>query len=110
MAPEVSRRRATLANLLGTGANTLVLIVQALCLMPLYLHALGPRLYGAWLGSGEILIWLQILDLGLPNLLIQRIGAAHTQGDSRAVGAYFGTGVVTLGLIALAVCCAGMAA
>jgi len=74
--------------------------IQAIVLTPIYLHEIGPRLYGAWLGSGDILVWLQAFDLGLPNLMIQRIGAAHGRGDSREVSEYFATGAAVLGLVA----------
>lgn len=64
--------------------------------MPLYLHIIGLRVYGAWLGSGEVLAWMLAFDFGIPNLMIQRIGAAHSKGDHAKVGEYFGTGAATL--------------
>jgi O-antigen/teichoic acid export membrane protein len=97
------RRAATVATLVGTASNTLVISIQALVLIPLYLNAIGPRLYGAWLGSGDILVWMQAFDFGLPNLMIQRIGAAHGRGDSQAVGEHFGTGLFTLTLLGVTV-------
>lgn len=97
------RRAATIATLLGTTSNTLIVSIQALLLIPLYLAAIGPRLYGAWLGSGDILVWMQAFDFGLPNLMIQRIGAAHGQGDTQAVGEHFGTGLLVLSLLGVVV-------
>lgn len=98
-----SRRHATLATLVGTSSATLIVSLQAVVLIPLYLRAVGPQLYGAWLGSGDFLVWMQILDFGLPNLMIQRIGAAHGAGNSKAVGEYFAAGVVTMALVALVI-------
>jgi O-antigen/teichoic acid export membrane protein len=98
-----SRRWATLATLTGSSTNTLIISIQAVVLIPLYLNAIGPRLYGAWLGSGDILIWIYAFDLGLPNLMIQRIGAAHGRGDPKSVAEYFATGLVVLALVALAI-------
>ncbi len=103
----VSRRRATLATFLGSTFNTLIVSVQAIVLMPLYLHSIGPRLYGAWLGSGDILIWMQAFDLGLPNLMIQRIGAAQGKGDTQTVGEYFATGMIAL--VCISLCLLGIA-
>lgn len=99
----VSRRRATFATLTGSTGNILILSIQAFVLVPLYLSAIGPRLYGAWLGSGDILVWMQVFDLGLPNLMIQRIGAAHGRGDTKAVAEYFATGLLVLAFVALVV-------
>ena len=47
----------------------------------------------------HVLVWLQAFDLGLPNLLIQRIGAAHGCGDFKTVGEHFATGLAILGVI-----------
>jgi O-antigen/teichoic acid export membrane protein len=94
-----NRRAAAFATLAGSTANTVIVAVQALVLTPLCLHFVGARLYGAWLASGDFLVWLQALDLGLPNLLIQRIGRAAGAQDDRTIGEYFATGsVVLLGL------------
>lgn len=97
---QVSRRRSALATLLGTSTSTLILGIQAVVLIPLYIHALGPRLYGAWLGSGDILVWLQAFDLGLPNVLIQRVGAAHGRGDRKAANEYFASSMAVMAGIA----------
>src|SRR5512136_152353 len=98
-----SRRRAAVATLAGSTASTLIVSIQAVVLIPLYLHAIGPRLYGAWLGSGEILVWMQAFDLGLPNLMIQRIGAAYGQRDSKTVAEYFAAGMAAMAGVALIV-------
>ncbi len=77
-------------------------MVQGVLLVPLYLHSIGPALYGAWLGSGDIIGWLAILDMGLASLLIQRIGTAYGQGNHQFVGAYLATGMLSqLVLVAL---------
>src|SRR2546425_8841364 len=94
-----TRTTAALASLTGNSLNVLVVSVQALLLIPLYLAAVGPRLYGAWLASGEILTWMQAMDLGIPNLMIQRIAAAHGGGDRRVAGEWFASGLLVLGLI-----------
>src|SRR5262245_81108 len=96
------RRRAAIATLLGTTTNTFVVSLQAVILAPLYLHFVGSRLYGSWLASGEMLVWMQTLDLGLPNVLIQRIGAADGAGDDRTSGEYFATGALFLLLLSVA--------
>ncbi len=106
----VSRRRAALATLLGSSTSTLILAIQAVVLIPLYLQAIGPRLYGAWLGSGDILVWLQAFDLGLPNVLIQRVGAAHGRGDRKAANEYFASAMVVMAGIGVVTGVAAVAA
>lgn len=104
-----SRRRAATATLIGSSANTLLVSLQAIVLIPLYLKTIGPRLYGAWLGSGDILVWMYAFDLGLPNLMIQRIGAAHGRGDMRSVAEYFATGMLVLAVVAALIALVGFA-
>ncbi len=99
----VSRRRTVLATWSGSTAVTVIVAVQALVLAPLFLRELGAPLYGAWLASGELLVWLQAFDLGLPNLLIQRIGAAEARHDRAVVGEYLASGLLVLGTIAIVV-------
>jgi O-antigen/teichoic acid export membrane protein len=99
--PLPSRRRTVLATLSGSTLVTAIVAVQAIVLAPLFLRELGAPLYGAWLASGELLVWILAFDLGLPNLLIQRIGAAHARGDARAIGEYLAAGLLVLGVIGL---------
>ena len=96
----VNRKMTVLATLTGSVCNTLIISIQAIVLVPFYLALIGPRLYGAWLASGEFLFWMQALDLGLPNLMIQRIGSAYGRDDLRSVGEYFTAGAFILLLIA----------
>lgn len=95
----MSRRRSAIATLLSSSTSTLILAIQAVVLIPLYLQAIGPRLYGAWLGSGDILVWLQAFDLGLPNVLIQRVGAAHGRGDRKTASEYFASAMTVMAVI-----------
>jgi O-antigen/teichoic acid export membrane protein len=103
-----SRRGAALATFVGSAANTVVVSIQAVVLIPMYLHYAGPRLYGAWLASGDLLTWIQILDFGIPNLLIQRVGAAAGSGDHRAAGQWFTTGSVVIAGVAASLTAAGL--
>lgn len=89
-----SRRRAAYATLIGGYVNIGVVIVQGVLLVPLYLYYIGPKLYGAWLGSGDIVGWLAIADMGLASLMIQRIGLAYGQQNGRLVSQYLTTGLL----------------
>ncbi|HEX6313430.1 MAG TPA: hypothetical protein VFZ73_01165 [Gemmatimonadaceae bacterium] len=103
-----SRRRAALVTLAGGYANVLVSTAGALLLIPFYLTYIGSRLYGAWLGSGGILAWLAVLDLGLASLMIQRIAEAHGRNERARIGDYLSTGLA-LQLLMVALMVAGAA-
>lgn len=95
MKQPINRRRAATITLVGGYVNIVVITIQGLLLVPFYLKFIGPRLYGAWLGSGEILAWLGIFDLGLASLMIQRMAKAYGQMDRQLVANYFATGLFT---------------
>lgn len=92
--PARSRRRGAVVMLVGGSVNMLLLMVQGLVLVPLYLRYLGSSTYGAWMASGDVLGWLAVLDLGIAGISAQRMSAAHGRRDYRAVGDYFGTGLL----------------
>jgi O-antigen/teichoic acid export membrane protein len=91
-----TRRRSAYATMAGSTASTVVAAAQSLVLLPLYLREVGPGLYGAWLATGEVLVWLLAFDFGIPNLLIQRVGALHAKGEEGAIGSHFATSMVSL--------------
>ncbi|HWE49178.1 MAG TPA: hypothetical protein VG273_05295 [Bryobacteraceae bacterium] len=103
----MGRRYAAACTMVGNASVMVILSAQALVLMPLYLHCIGARLLGAWLATGDVLVWLQAFDLGLPNLMIQRIGAAHGRNDNTAIGAWLASGLAVLSGIALCLAVAG---
>lgn len=102
--PVPGRRRAATIMLIGGYASLGITIVQGIVLVPLYLHHIGVSVYGAWLGSGGILGWLSLLELGTGSLMIQRMANAYGRRDNNAVGNYFASGVlVQFGLTLLLV-------
>jgi O-antigen/teichoic acid export membrane protein len=103
-----TRREAALATLSGNSVSVLIVSLQAILVIPLYLDAVGPRLSGAWLASAEILVWMQALDLGIPNLMIQRIAAAHGRGDMQSGASWFASGQLLLAVVAGVVAAAGV--
>jgi O-antigen/teichoic acid export membrane protein len=88
------RRQAAMVHLIGGYFNIGLTILQGFLLVPLYLHYLGPRLYGLWLASGGVLAWLAVLDMGLGSLMIQRTSRSYGQKDAGEVGLYFFNGLL----------------
>lgn len=95
--------------MLGSTSSGVLGALQTLILMPLYLREIGPGLYGAWSGSGDLLVWLQTFDFGIPNIMIQRIGAAHGRGDQASIGAYLCSGIAMVAVVAAAALAAAFA-
>ena len=92
----VNRMRAAASTFAGSTATTLLVSIQALVMMPMYMIHIGPTMYGAWLATGEMLVLMLAFDMGIPNIIIQRIGASLAISDKKAIGAYFWTGATIL--------------
>jgi O-antigen/teichoic acid export membrane protein len=92
----LSRRKAALATFAGSGSTTLIAALQSILLLPIYLQKVGTESYGIWLATGEILLWMVAFDCGIPNLMIQRIGASHAKGKTQDIGRHFATCVAML--------------
>ena len=105
----VSRMRAALSTFAGSTATTLLVSIQALVMMPLYYKLIGQTMYGAWMATGDLLVLMLAFDMGIPNILIQRIGAALAKSDTKAIGGYFGTGATIL-IAFSCILCLGLAA
>ncbi len=77
----VSRRKATIANLLYQYNALVLAVINGIILVPIYLRFIDVKLYGAWLASGDIIGWLTIMDPGLNDLLRQQ--TAKFSGEKR---------------------------
>lgn len=95
-----SRGRAVSLLTAGGWLATLIYTLQSILLVPMYLEYLGSRLYGIWLASGGVLVWLAMMDFGVSALTTQRCGAAYGRGDLGAAVSYFRHGAaITVGLM-----------
>jgi len=104
-----TRSRAAITTFTANAINVLIVGAQGVLLVPLYLNAVGPHLYGAWLASSEVLVWLQAMDLGIPNLMIQRIASAYGGNDRRRAADWFAAGILVLALVSVMIGLAGVA-
>ena len=96
----MSRGRAVSLLAASGWLATLIYTAQSILLVPMYLEYLGSRLYGLWLASGGVLVWLAMMDFGISALTTQRCGAAYGQGDLESAVAYFWHGAaITFALV-----------
>ncbi len=88
-----ARRRAAILNLVFYYVAIGLNIVQGLVLVPLYIAHIPLSLYGAWLATGNILAWLELVDPGIGMLIQQRVGFAHGADDHEQLAKVIGTGL-----------------
>jgi len=102
--PVLNRRSAALDTFIGNGITVAITVAQAFVLIPLCLRMLDSTVYSAWLAAFEVLIWVQLLDGGLPNLLTQRAGALAGREDWAGAARWSSTvlaGTAAIGLTLL---------
>ena len=108
MTNDRSRRRTTTWNLFFHYANIALAMVSGVVLVPLYLRFIPLDLYGAWLGTGNILAWLTVIDPGLSTVLQQRTAVAYGKGDSDELSGLLTGGAVLSGVVSLLVMVGGL--
>ena len=101
-----NRRHAATILMLGAYLNQAILVVQGLVFMPLYLHLIGERVYGLWLATGSILAWLGFMDMGIGNLIVQRVSSAYGKRDFDAAAKYFVNGFAVVAVLTVLFCTA----
>lgn len=101
-----SRKKTTKWILFFQYVSIALTMVSSLLLVPLYLKFIPLGLYGAWLATGNILVWLTAIDPGLSTILQQRVGVVYGKKDFEAirellVGGLCITAIIVFFIIAL---------
>lgn len=94
-----SRRRAVSLLAAGSWLATLIYTLQSILLVPVFLDHLGSQVYGLWLASGGVVMWLAMLDFGVSALTTQRCGVALGRRDHRLAAQYFSHGAAITALL-----------
>src|ERR687886_551967 len=70
-----------------------VAIVSGIILVPLVLHYIGPRVWGLWLATGELLGYAGMADLGILGVLPWMIAEVDGRQDRTSMRRLVGDGV-----------------
>ncbi|NDV63044.1 oligosaccharide flippase family protein [Puniceicoccales bacterium CK1056] len=99
MIPRKSRRKAAVWGLMFSYSSIVYAIISGIALVPLYLRHIPLDLYGAWLATGNVLVWLTVVDPGIASVITQRAGVAYGKKDNLALMGYTTAGLlITLGI------------
>ena len=84
--PYFSRKKVTLWNIFFQYSSLILLLASQIILVPIYLKYISIPLYGAWLATGNILVWLTLVDSGLSVVLQQKVASAYGDKNKILVG------------------------
>lgn len=102
------RKKVTLWHYLFLTARTGIIIVNGVLIVPLYLHYIDFSLFGAWLTTGNLLMWLNMADPGVAEVLLQRIGKACGEDDHTDTGKVVASGLAISVIVFLVVMAGGL--
>lgn len=103
-----NRRAAAFSTALTTLANLTFSLITSFVLLPLYTKIIGARVYGAWSGLSDLLMWLQAFDFGIPNVLIQKVAEASSRDDKKDVAKWFSACMLCIILVSLCIAAGGL--
>lgn len=89
----ISKKKASILNLLFNYANTIFAIINGLVLVPLYLKYFSIGTYGSFLSSGNIVAMLGLLEGGTSMVLTQRLSASFAKRDYQTFSKLIGSGL-----------------
>lgn len=69
-------------------------IVIGIVLVPMYLEQVGTRMYGLWLATGGLVVWLGMFDMGISGQMGQRVASAYGARNRVKFGAYYTNGLL----------------
>jgi O-antigen/teichoic acid export membrane protein len=101
---KISRKKSTIWNLVFLYTNLGIGIVNGILIVPLFLGYIDHKLYGAWLATGNILVWLTLIDPGIGDVLIQRVSVAYGNQNKKELSLILSSSVllsIVISLLAL---------
>jgi len=105
--PQISRKKTTLWNLFYLYVNNIISIVRGILIIPLYLAFIDTELYGAWLATGNILMWLTLFDPGVGDVAIQKLSFSFAKKNIFELRNQVSSSIIISLIISLIACVAG---
>jgi len=104
----ISRKKTTWWGLFFQYASIAVSLLSGFIVLPVSLRFIPLDLYGAWLASGNILVWLTIVDPGLGAIVQQRVGEAYGGKNFERLTSLAWSGIAINGILVLVIVSAGL--
>lgn len=105
---QISRRKTTGWHLFFQYIHIVLIFVSGIILLPICLKFIPVKLYGAWLATGNILVWMTVVDPGLSSILFQKIGFAYGKRDLGYIQEVATAGLCITAIIVLVVFAVGL--
>lgn len=104
----VSRRKTVAWGLVLNYASVAVSFLSGFLVMPISLRFIPRDIYGAWLASGNVLVWLTVADPGFGAIVQQKVAEAFGAKRYSDLASLAWSGTVINAVLSLAVLAAGL--
>jgi len=84
-------------------------IIIGIVLIPYYLNFISLELYGFWLATSGVIVLLDLLDLGISTVFVERISKFYSKKSHKNLIDYFYSGIFLHFIIALIILLFGLA-
>jgi O-antigen/teichoic acid export membrane protein len=108
MSRTISRKKTTIWNLFHLYFNIIIGVIRGFIIIPIYLKFISKDLYGAWLATGNILMWLTIFDPGVGEVATQKVSEAYGKGDKTTIKYVVSSSIIISFLICIVVLIIGL--
>ena len=68
-------------------------IIIGIVLIPYYLNFISLELYGFWLATSGVIVLLDLLDLGISTVFVERISKFYSKKSLKNLVDYFYSGI-----------------
>jgi len=97
----MSRKKASILNLVFNYANVAFLIVNGIVLVPIYLKHFSVSTYGSFLASGNIVSMIGLLDGGMSYVLTQKLADSYSKRKHHEFNKIVTSGLIITILISI---------
>lgn len=97
----MSRKSTSKWNLFFSYTQIALGIIKGLIIVPFYLKFIGTEMYGLWLATGNILVWLTLIDSGISDVLQQRTAIYFGKKDNILLSKTITSGIILSFLVCL---------
>lgn len=101
-------KKTTLWNLLFQYYSIFYSITLGLLLVPLYVAHIPINIYGAWLASGNLVLWLTSIDPGISEVLKIKVLEAYAKKEFNKLSDYLFSSLIILFFISLLIIFVGI--
>lgn len=101
--------KASLFNYLFNSINAIIVIVNGIVMVPIYFHYMSVSTYGAWLGTGNVIAMLGLIESGFASVITQKMSVSIVNNEDIQFRKQAGANIITAILFASVILVLGLA-